>query len=181
MGASWFQITAYGKTLSDAYNNAIEEAIQESGNDSYNGTISTTYHCEDLTDQFKRSKKGFDDYIKLQQDKLNKRDCAGICIIDPIKNTNKIKTTVEHIITLGTKNWVLRYIVESYGNKIVSCATKTEAVKIARAHTEKTQETTRITMEKVLLGANPNVAKITYKKSTTERPGKYILFGWAAE
>jgi len=52
---------------------------------------------------------------------------------------------------------------------------------MARAYTEKHQKTTRIVMRKVLIKSDPTVAKITYKKSTTERAGKYILFGWAAE
>lgn len=183
MGANWFRMTAYGKTLSDAYNNAIEEAIHESGNDAYNGTISTTGHCEDLTDQFKRSKKGFDDYVKLQQDKLNKRECAGICISDPIKNTNKIKTIVEHVVTPGTKQWVLKYEVENHfeDRVIGSCMTKGDAVKMARAYTEKNQHTTKIIIRKVLIKSSSVVANVTYKKSTTERTGKYILFGWAAE
>ena len=36
-------------------------------------------------------------------------------------------------------------------------------------------------MRKVIEKGDPLVARITYKKSTTERAGKYILFGWAAE
>jgi hypothetical protein len=36
-------------------------------------------------------------------------------------------------------------------------------------------------MEKVLDKANKTVAKITYKKSTTERDGEWIFFGYAAE
>jgi len=183
MGASWFEMTAYGKTLSDAYTNAVAEAEVESGNDSYNGTISTTHTIDDLTDQFRRSKKSFDEYVKMQQDKLHKRDCAGICILDPIVNKNKTKSQVEHVVTPGTKQWILKYEVENYfeDGVIDSCMTKGDAVKMARAYTEKHQKTTRIVMRKVLIKSDPTVAKITYKKSTTERAGKYILFGWAAE
>jgi hypothetical protein len=183
MGASWFEITAYGKTLSDAYTNAVAEAEVESGNDSYNGTISTTHTIDDLTDQFKRSKKSFDEYVKMQVDKLSKRDCAGICILDPIVNKNKTKSQVEHVVTPGTKQWVLKYEVENHfeDRVIASCMTKGDAVKMARAYTEKHQHSTKIVMRKVLIKSNPVVAKITYKKSTTERAGKYILFGWAAE
>lgn len=182
MGASWFEITAYGNSLREAYSNAVEDAEQESGHDSYNGTISTTHTIDDLTDQFKRSKKSFDDYVKMQQDKLHKRDCAGICILDPIVNKNKTKSQVEHVVTPGTKKWVLQYTVETYdGNFLSAHLTKGDAVKIARYHTEKTQQATKIKMRKVIEKGDPLVAKITYKKSTTERAGKYILFGWAAE
>jgi hypothetical protein len=182
MGASWFEITAYGNTLREAYNNAVEDAEQESGHDSYNGTISTTHTIDDLTDQFKRSKKSFDEYVKMQQDKLHKRDCAGICILDPISNKNKTKSQVEHIVTPGTKKWVLKYVVyNSEDQMIASCDTKGEAVTKGRAYTEKHQRSTHVCMEKSLERGNRAVAKITYKKSTTERAGKYILFGWAAE
>jgi hypothetical protein len=182
MGASWFEMTAYGNTLREAYSNAVEDAEQESGHDSYNGTISTTHTIDDLTDQFRRSKKSFDDYVKMQQDKLHKRDCAGICILDPISNKNKTKSQVEHIVTPGTKKWVLQYAILNYSNDVLSAhLTKGDAVRIARYHTEKTQQPTKIIMRKVLEDGNPLVARITYKKSTTERAGKYILFGWAAE
>jgi hypothetical protein len=182
MGASWFETTAYGNSLREAYSNAVEDAEQESGHDSYNGTISTTHTIDDLTDQFKRSKKSFDDYVKMQQDKLHKRDCAGICILDPIVNKNKTKSQVEHIVTPGTKKWILKYEVENYyGDVVVSAMSKGEAVRMGRAYTEKNQEPVKIIMRKRLDKVDPTVAKITYKKSTTERAGKYILFGWAAE
>jgi hypothetical protein len=181
MGASWFEMTAYGKTLSDAYTNAVAEAEVESGNDSYNGTISTTHTIDDLTNQFRRSKKGFDEYIKMQVDKLSKRDCAGICILDPIVNKNKTKSQVEHVVTPGTKKWVLKYVVQRCDHVIGSWNTKGDAVKDARRYTEKHQVPTTILIKKFLEKGDNLVAKITYKKSTTERAGKYILFGWAAE
>ena len=182
MGASWFEITAYGKTLREAYDNAVKDAEEESGHDSYNGTISTTHTIDDLTDQFKRSKKGFDEYIKMQVDKLSKRDCAGICILDPIVNKNKTKSQVEHVVTPGTKKWVLKYVIYDWEDTFLGAyPTKGDAVKKAREYTEKNQVPTNICIEKTLEKGNRTVAKITYKKSTTERAGKYILFGWAAE
>lgn len=42
MGATDFAVTAFGKTAADAYRNACEAALYESGHDAYNGTISTT-------------------------------------------------------------------------------------------------------------------------------------------
>jgi len=184
MGASWFETTAYGKTLRDAYNNACEDAQEVNGHqDGYNGTISTTHTIDDLTDQFKRSKKSFDEYIKMQQDKLHKRDCAGICILDPIVNKNKTKSQVTNLVTKGTKKWVLKYTVglQRDDTPLGSYDTKGEAVEKARKYTEQTGETTDVYMEKILEKITPIVARITYKKSTTERAGKYILFGWAAE
>jgi len=181
MGASWFEMTAYGNSLREAYSNAVEDAEQESGHDSYNGTISTTHTIDDLTDQFKRSNKSFDEYIKMQVDKLSKRNCAGICILDPIVNKNKTKSQVEHIVTPGTKKWVLKYVVQCGDHFIGSWNTKGDAVKDARRYTEKHQVPTTILIKKFLEKGDNLVAKIIYKKSTTERAGKYILFGWAAE
>jgi len=184
MGASWFQINRSGKSLDDAYDTAREMAIEESGNDSYNGTISTTHQCADLTAQFKRSGKSLSEYINMQMDKLHKRDCAAICIEEPKANTNKTKSQVEHIVTPGTKKWILKYEVEHYygdSGVIASCPQKGDAVKMARAYTEAHQVPTTVIMRKVLVGPKPVVAKITYKRSTSERLGRWVFFGWAAE
>ena len=113
---------------------------------------------------------------------MSKRDCSAICVQQPIGNKNKTKSQVEHIVTPGTKKWILKYFVYSgHDNFIGAYLTKGEAVTKARAHTEKTQEYTHVTMEKVLDKSNKTVAKITYKKSPTERDGEWIFFGYAAE
>jgi hypothetical protein len=185
MGATWFQESGNGLSLRETYRSLKELAEDEYGRDSYNGTISTTHYCEDLTANFKKSKKSLQEYIEMQMDKIQKWHCGAICIQEPKDNTNKTKSQVEHIVTPGTKQWVLKYEVEEYygeGNRVIaSCTTKGDAVKAARAYTEKTQTTTAIIMRKVLTGSKPTVAKITYKKSNTERPGRWVFFGWAAE
>ena len=181
MGASWFEITAYGNSLREAYSNAVQDAEQESGHDSYNGTISTTHTIDDLTAQYKRSKKSFNEYTRLQVDKLNKRDCAGICILDPIVNKNKTKTQVEHVVTPGTKKWVLKYVVQRGDHVIGSWNTKGDAIKDARKYTENNQIPTSIVMKKYLEKGDNTVAKITYKKAPNERDGEWIFFGYAAE
>lgn len=184
MGASWFQMSARGKSLSDAYNDLREESAVIYGHqDGYNGTISTTIGCADLTENFKRSGKTMAEYIDMQMDKMHKRDCAAICVEKPVGNNNKTKSQVEHIVTPGTKKWVLYYVVyNSYTDQMVaSCSTKGEAVKKAREYTEKHQTPTNICMEKGLEKGNKNVARITYKKSSTEKLGRWVFFGWAAE
>lgn len=185
MGASWFEVSGNGPSLKETHRRLVELAEDEHGNDSYNGTISTTHTLDDLTANFKRSGKSLQAYIDMQMDKLGKRDCAAICIQEPKANTNKTKSQVEHIVTPGTKKWILKYEVEEYygeDNRIIaSCPQKGDAVKSARAYTEKTGTTTAVIMRKVLVGPKPTVAKITYKKSTTERPGRWVFFGWAAE
>ncbi len=185
MGATWFKQTDSGKTLQDAYKSACDEAEDEYGHqEGYNGTISTTSGVRDVTENYNKSKfDSVEEYIRSQVEVLGKRDCHAICIQKPIENKNKTKSQVEHIVTPGTKKWILKYEVinEETGNFIASFITKGDAVKKAREYTEKYIATTRITMKKVLEKGDPKVATIKYKKSPTERDGRWIFFGWAAE
>lgn len=182
MGASFFRTTYRGKSLSDAYKSAVQDAEEEYGHDSYNGTISTTDGVTDLTSSYKSSGKSLNDYIDLWVEKGRKRQCLAICIEQPKENTNKTKTQVEHFVEKGTKKWVLKYVVNNHhGNTLGSFDTKGEAVDFARKRTEKTHETTTVDMQKVLEKANNRVAKITYKRSSNEKDGKWVFFGWAAE
>jgi hypothetical protein len=111
-----------------------------------------------------------------------KRDCYAIEDVAPIKNNNKIKSVVEHTVVKGTSKWELRYNVYTgwEDKQLKSFKTKGDAVKYAREHTEKTQSTTFVRMEKVLVNQDANVACIKYKSSTQEREGTYIFFGMAA-
>jgi hypothetical protein len=184
MGATQFKERGTGKTAQEAYKKLCEIAEDEYGHqEGYNGTISTTPGFRDETEAYNKSK--FDDvyaYVRNRFDTMNKYDCSAICVRQPIANKNKTKSQVEHIVTPGTKKWILKYFVYAgYDNFIGAYLTKGEAVTKARAHTEKTQESTHVTMEKVLDKSNKTVAKITYKKSPTERDGEWVFFGYAAE
>ena len=187
MGATQFKTRYGGKTIEEAYNRACEEAEQEYGHqDGYNGTISTTHGFRDETEMYGKSK--FDDvnsyiYNRFDSHAMNKRDCSVICVRQPVGNKNKTKSQVEHIVTPGTKQWILKYEVENHfeDRVIASCITKASAILMARAYTEKHQHSTKIIMRKRLDRVNPIVAKITYKKSPTERDGEWIFFGYAAE
>ena len=196
MGACQFKVRSTGKTVEEAYKSACYEAEVEYGHqEGYNGTISTTHGFRDETEAYKKSKffntsGGLSDdvsayiYGRFDSHSMNKRDCSAICVKQPIANKNKTKSQVEHIVTPGTKKWVLKYEVEGYYDNdhiIASCMTKGDAVKAARAYTEKNQVTTKIVMRKVLIKSSPVVAKITYKKATNERDGEWIFFGYAAE
>ena len=186
MGACQFKVRSTGKTVEEAYRRACEIAEDEYGHqDGYNGTISTTHSFRDETEAYNKSK--FDDtsayiYSRFDSHAMNKRDCSAICVRQPIGNKNKTKSQVEHVVTPGTKKWVLKYVV--YDNDlqmVTSCDTKGEAVKKAREYTERHQSSTHICMEKVLEKGSKKVAKITYKKAPTERDGEWIFFGYAAE
>ena len=186
MGACQFEVRSTGKTVEEAYRRACEIAEDECGHqDGYNGTISTTHSFRDETEAYGKSK--FNDtyaYIRNRFDShsMNKRDCSAICVLKPIANKNKTQSQVEHIVTPGTKKWILKYCVYENSTLLISShLTKGDAVKSARAYTEKRQIPTFIAMEKVLEKGGSMVAKITYKKSPTERNGEWIFFGYAAE
>jgi hypothetical protein len=53
MGACNIETWASGKTMSEAYNNAVNDALHYSGHDPYNGTISTTNGFIDMTKKYK--------------------------------------------------------------------------------------------------------------------------------
>jgi hypothetical protein len=185
MGACQFKGRYGGKTAEEAYNRACEEAELEYGSqDGYNGTISTTHGFRDETEAYNKSK--FNDvstYIRDRFDShtMNKRDCSAICVLKPVGNKNKTQSQVEHIVTPGTKKWVLKYVVQRGDHVIGSWNTKGDAVKDARKYTEKHQVPTTILMKKFLEKGDNLVAKITYKKATNERDGEWVFFGYAAE
>jgi len=183
MGACSFTTSRRAKTMSEAYRIACDDANDEYGHqEGYNGTISTTSGFMDVTNEFKRSKKDLNKFINDNIDRGEKRGrCLGICLEEAKANTNKIKTQVEHIVSKGTKKWELRFVVTHRGDSVGSKKTKGDAVKLAREYSEKHQTRTSIHMEKVLVGDGSKVAEITYKPSTTEKDGKFVFFGWAAE
>ena len=185
MGATQFRERGSGKTAQEAYKKLCEIAEDEYGHqEGYNGTISTTSGFKDETEVYKKSK--FNDvyaYIRdrFESHSMGKRDCSAICVVPPIGNKNKTKSQVEHIVTPGTKKWVLKYVVQRGDHVIGAWNTKGDAVKDARKYTEKHQVPTSIVIKKYLEKGDNLVAKITYKKSPTERNGEWIFFGYAAE
>ena len=183
MGACQFKVRSTGKTAEEAYKRACEVAEDEYGHqEGYNGTISTTNGFRDETEAYGKSK--FDDkyaYIRNRFDSMNKYDCSAICVCKPVANKNKTQSQVEHIVTPGTKKWVLKYVVQRGDHVIGGWNTKGDAVKDARKYTEKHQVPTSIVMKKYLEKGDNLVARITYKKSPTERNGEWIFFGYAAE
>lgn len=181
MGACAFRNSGRGKSARDVFRELQEEAISEYGHDSYNGTISTVNGFRDLTEEWKKSKKDANTFIENKISDSNKRDCFCICVEPPVENKNKTKSQVEHIVTKGTKKWILKYVVTGIDGEIGSYNTKGEAVAAARVHTEKFLSSTSVHMEKRIDKANAQVAKITYKRSDKEKDGRWIFFGWAAE
>jgi len=183
MGACSFENYGRGKSARDVFTRLQQEAQREYGDDCYNGTISTVPGFNDLTSEWERSKRDLDGFIADRLDRANKYDCFSICVRKPVENKNKTKTQVEHIVTPGTKKWVLLYCVyEAWSNRFVaSFNNKGDAVKRARELAEKNMAEVHVKMEKKLDKGTPLTAKITYKKSTTEKDGEWVFFGYASE
>jgi hypothetical protein len=183
MGSQVFQNYSRGKDVKEAYNRAVQAAEEEYGHqEGYSGEINSSAGFRDVTKEWKVSKLSIEAYMNQQLDKLTKHQGAqAICIEEPKPNTNKTKTQVEHVVTPGTKKWVLMYVVYCNHDRVTGAPTKTEALKLARQYSEKHQCTTIIKMERTLEKKDQAiVAKVTYKRSSTEREGKWFFFGWAA-
>ena len=183
MGAQSFTVRSRGKSVEEAYNRAVEDANDEYGHQQgYSGAINATPGFRDVTKKYMSSGLPKYNFIENRLDELTKHQGAEcICIREPKLNTNKIKTQVEHLVTPGTKKWVLKYVVYDRNDRMIaSCDTKGEAVTKARAYTEKHQTSTSICMEKSLEKGNRTVAKITYKKSSNEQEGEWEFYGWAS-
>jgi hypothetical protein len=183
MGSQSFTVNSRGKSAKEAYQNAVDDAEHEYGHQQgYSGAINATPGFRDVTKEYKAAKLPLYNYIEKRLEELTKFQGAEcICLEEPVTNDNKIKTQVEHIVTPGTKKWVLMYVVYFSGERVMSAPTKGEAVKLARQYSEKNQCTTMIKMERVLEKKDHAlVAKISYKKSSNEKEGKYVFFGWAS-
>lgn len=183
MGGNRFYTKQKGASISEAYRDAVKIAEAVHGHqEGYSGEINSTGGVVDLTKEWKASKLDINKFINNKEEgNLTKGNAYGVCLKEPKKNTNKIKSQVEHNVEKGTKKWVLKYVVSTLEQQIgVGYKTKGDAVKFARAHTEKTGRKTYINMEKVLEKGSTNVATVSYKSSKDETPGEYVFFGIAS-
>lgn len=183
MGSQAFTTYSRGKSVNDAYNRAVEAAEERYGHqEGYSGAINSSAGFRDATKEFKASKKSLNQFIDEQIDNLTKFDGArAVCIEQPIENKNKTKSQVEHVVTPGTKKWVLTYVVYRGDSRVGSALTKADAVKRAREYSEIYECTTTVKMERRLeKDAHALVAKVTYKPSSNEREGRWVFFGWAS-
>jgi hypothetical protein len=184
MGAEQFTVKMRGVNMQDAFNKAVAEAEEEYGHQQgYSGKINNHHSFYDKTAEFKRSKKSIGQFMEdaFDSDKLSKHDHPwGVCIQEPVKNSNKIKTQVEHNVEKGTKKWVQKYRVLNYGEGAdIDYLKKGDAVKKAREICEKTKRTVSIDIIKVLEKGSCRTATIRYKESKGEREGTYVFFGEA--
>jgi hypothetical protein len=182
MGSQSFTTYSRGKSVNDAYNRAVERAEERYGHqEGYSGEINSSAGYRDVTKEWKASKLSMEAYMERELDRLTKHQGAqAICIEEPIENKNKTKSQVEHVVTPGTKRWVLKYVVQHGDHHIGGWNTKGEAVKDARRYTEQNQVSTKVVIKKFIEKGDNTVAKITYKKSSTEKEGRWVFFGWAS-
>jgi hypothetical protein len=182
MGANWFRNTSTGKSVKEAYNRAVDIAEEEYGHQQgYSGEINCSSGYRDVTAEFKASKMSLQEFIDKKQDTLTKHQGAqAICIIEPKLNTNKNKSQVLNTATKGTTKWVLKYTVRTFGDIISRHNTKGDAIKAARAYTEKHVNQSEVIMEKLMEKGSDVVARVSYKRSSDERDGKWVFFGWAS-
>ena len=182
MGANQFQNSNRGMTMQQAFNKAVENAEDEYGHqEGYSGQINCHSSYYDKTAEWKASKLSPNNFIDkaFAEDKLSKHDSPwGICIKEPVKNSNKIKTHVEHNVEPGAKKWVQMYRVHNYTTS-KEFLLKGDAVKHARDLCEKTKERYHIDIVKVLQKGSTRTATVTYKPSPKESEGVYIFFGEA--
>lgn len=178
MGAAHLVRVLKGRTLNEAFDKGRKEAEEEFGYDAYNGEFNGFHYVQDVTGKFKASGKTLEEFVREWEDMGGKGDCFAVCMEEPKASTAKIKSKVDHIVEKGTKKWVLKYCVQdTFFNSVSSHDTKGDAVKAARAYTEKTRETTRIVMEKRLEKGSSVVAKVVYKFDKSEKLGKWVFFG----
>lgn len=181
MGSTTFYHKKTAPSMKEAYNELVEDAIDEYGNDPYNGTISTTNGFVDVTKKFKDSGKKLSAFIESAEDVMSKRDCWGVCVLEPKLNTNKIKSQVELVLQVGRRVWETKYEVHAEARLIGSHPLQAGAIKIARDYTEHTKISSHVTRVNVLKEGEKDVAFVNYKPSSEERQGEYVFFGWAAE
>ena len=185
MGATLITTRSTGKDMREAYDKAVEYAIIEHGNDSYNGTISTTRGCTDITKEYKASGMNLNDYAEYlyENNKISKwGNALSVCVGEPIVNSNKVKTTVTTTPQKGTRTWKTMYEVRLLDHRVIgSSEFQADAIALARKHTEKTNEPTYVHITKTLVNGNTLVSKIEYKRASNERPGTYYFIALAAE
>ena len=185
MGAQFFHETVRGKSMADAYKKVCQEAEDEYGHQQgYSGQINSSAGFRDITSEYKSSKLTIGQYIDNVTADLYKPDGAqGICVQEPVVNNNKIKSVVDHKVFKGTRKWNLVYTAHvKYKHPLKSYYNKGDAVKAARAYTEKSGESTYIKIERVLDKSSGSdiVAEIKYNASTKEDEGNYVFFGYAS-
>jgi len=175
MGTETRWATISGPTLEEAFEDLQEEDGEERGKDIYSGSWYNSQGIREVSQEVfdKQDKEGT----------ASKHESAiAKCIKKPIVNTNKIKTDVVRYPNHGTRKWETVYeVVEIGWPDAVKAKYKLQADAIADARNRcgKNKRNFRIDISKRLIGkAGATLcAKISYKKSSTERNGIWEIMG----
>jgi hypothetical protein len=188
MGAISIDVSARGESIKDAFKRAVEDAETELGTDPYNGGIN---NCELIADwSHKYNGKNLNKLCEEAIRKCNKREVIGICLDKPLPNKNKTKSKVENIPQKGARKWETVYqgVSRGYNSRlgewsdtvVVEGKTQTECIKKARAYVEKNKHVhLTIKISKRLVSGNVECAVVSYKKSKSEKEGRYLFVGMA--
>jgi len=170
MGSTVKTATYSGKDVHEAWRNLQEELNEEYGHQQgYSGELNSCTLEKRLSDAA---------FENLDEDDIPKRVAYYRVLREPKESTNKIKTVVELFPNKGSRVWETRYCVYSTSGSLISSKKlQADAIKDARTYTEKTKERCYVDIEKVLLKQSTTVAKISYKKASSEREGVYEFIG----
>lgn len=177
MGGYGRSTSMSGKTFKEAWKNLQAEEEYELGNDAYNGGFNNCDMPRLVSDD------KFDKYEEGELD-ISKRECVATVSTNPIPNTNKIKTEVTRYPNKGTRKWETIYVATpryTDTRQRIESKTLQDCINKARAYVEKhPNEKMDVTINKKLVGkekGNDLCAEISYKKSSTERPGSWKVYG----
>lgn len=183
MGAVSIDVIVRGKSMSEAFKLAQEMHEEELGRDPYNGGIN---NCSLVSDwSHKYNGKNLDSLVESAIDYCGKREVIGICLEKPMLNKNKTKSKVEKIVQKGARKWETIYRGVASNSRLdrrIVCEanTQTECIKKARAYVEKNNHVeVTIEISKKLVSGSGICANVSYKKSNTEKDGKYLFVGMA--
>jgi hypothetical protein len=173
-----------GFNLRNIYDELVDEYEYEFGHHPCSGTIAATNKSKlyDVTDDFKKSRKHIEDYIKEKKIECEREACYGICVIPPTIRKLKTRSQVYHYYkdNPGRRKWATMYEVRGLGNVIIKLeSTNKEALKVAKEYTEKTSFNAEVNIVKRLVdGSSECIASTRYKTSAMEKTGEWVLFGW---
>ena len=171
MGGEYRTIRVAGKDFNSAWSREQDIEREEKGSDFYNSSICHVDNVRMMSES---------QYDKAIENDISIHKCSGIAkeIRKPIRNSNKIKTTVKKFPQKGARKWETRYVVKDrYSFEVFkTCKHQTDAIKYARELCEKTHKTYIVNIAKVLVGDEYKVAEIEYKKSSNQRDGEWEVY-----
>jgi len=107
----------------------------------------------------------------------------GVCLTEPVANTNAVKVKVEEQLFKGTRQWDLFYcLYDDITNELMDLEElKAKALGTAKDIAVSRKTTVRIDLERRLNGSDKLIAKVSYNASAGETSGTYMFFGMGVE